>query len=60
MLNCLCTGLQDFQVEAFDGVEIDEAWVNYYDSNLNRVKQIFNRLNRCGEGIAGDTVLDSQ
>ena len=60
MLNCLCTGLQDFQVEAFDGVEIDEAWVSYYDYNLNRVKQLFNRLNRCGEGIAGDTVLDSQ
>ena len=36
MFDCLRKGLHAFQTESFDGIEIDEAWTNYFDLNQDR------------------------
>ena len=38
MFDCLREGLHAFQTESFDGIEIDEAWTNYFDLNQDRVQ----------------------
>ena len=46
MFHCMTAGLHAFQVEGRDGIEIDEAWLNYYESNEDRVLEWAKCINR--------------
>ena len=46
MFDCMTAGLHAFQVEGQDGIEIDEAWLNYYESNEDRVLEWAKCINR--------------
>ena len=44
MFDCLCEGIDAFQKESFDGIEIDEKWINYFDRNQDKVRNYCNQL----------------